>query len=101
MKNLYNECKTFVKNCDICIQTKNTIFHPPENNKFLQGKYPNEVVYMDLSDIHEDLKLNNNQINKLAIVIDNLSKWLQIWKCPIRVPSRRVMEKIQGIPTLV
>ena len=43
LKNLYNECKNFVKNCDICTQTKNTIFHPPENKKFIQGKYPNEV----------------------------------------------------------
>ena len=84
LKNLYNECKTFVKNCDICIQTKNTIFHPPENKKYIQAKYPNEVVHMYLADIPEDLKLNNNQINKIAIIIDNLSKYAFVELIPTK-----------------
>ena len=42
---------------------------------------------MDLSDIPEDLKLNNNQLNKIAIIIDNLSKYAFVELIPTKSAS--------------
>lgn len=59
----------------ICTQTNKAIFKEPEQ-KYLQAKKPNEIIYMDLTDLSIELINNNNKKDKkLEYIIDNLSKF--------------------------
>jgi len=74
--NLNHYCKTFINNCDICIQTKKNFFKIPKFEA-AQGDYQNKFIHMDLTDIPETLLINNKELNnhKLAVIVENLSKY--------------------------
>lgn len=75
--NIYQDCKEYIKSCLICSETSNNNFRIPKIDG-LQANYPNEIIQMDLSDLPDSIKKDKKIMNKklkLAVIIDNLSKF--------------------------
>ena len=79
MAGIYEDCKLYVQNCDICVESGKTIFKKPDI-KYLQANKLYEIIHIDITDLPLEFKIENidinvNNISKLSCIVDNLSKF--------------------------